>query len=330
MKKINRRIAILELSCLADLFAHTAQAQGTASDYPNKPIRLVIGLGAGGLGDSIGRAVAQHYSERLGQPVVVDNRPGASEIIASELVAKSPADGYTLLVASNAAMVLNPLLKKSLPYNAQRDFTPISMIAESSQYLLVNPALPAKTVNELIALAKSQPGKISFASIGTGSSSHLMGEMFKARAKIDLLHVPYKTSAATVLDIISGRVDMIFLGGGATMAQVRSGKLRALAVTSATRSEEMPDQPTMMEAGVPNFAGSPWFAVFGPAGLPRPIVDRLNREVGELLRAPETRKKLAPQGVKLIPGTPEELSEQIRKDVAFWTPVIRDAGIELE
>jgi tripartite-type tricarboxylate transporter receptor subunit TctC len=330
MKKTNRRIAILALSCLSALFAHTAQAQGTASDYPNKPIRFVVSNAAGGLHDTIARAVAQHYSERLGQPVVVDNRPGASEIIASELVAKSPADGYTLLVASDAAMVFNPILMKKIPYSPQRDFTPISMIAETPLYLIVNPALPAKTVNELIALAKAQPGKITFASIGTGSMQYLLGEMFKTRVKVDLLHVPYKSSSAAVLDIVSGRVDMMFQGGGGTLAHIRSGKLRALAATSATRPEETQNLPTMMEAGVPNFEGSPWFAVFGPAGLPRPIVDRLNREVGELMRAPETRKKLAPLGIKLIPGTPEELSEHIRKDGSYWTKVIRDARIEPE
>ena len=293
-------------------------------------MRFIVGHASGGLVDTIARAVAQHFSERLGQPVVVDNRPGASEVIAAEAVAKSPPDGHTIYMASETAMVFNAITKKSLPYNPQRDFTPISMVAESPFYLVVNPSVPARSVNELIALAKSQPGKVTFASIGTGTMQHLLGEMFKARAKVDLLHVPYKASGPAVLDLVSGRIDMMFQGGGGTLAHIRSGKLRALAATSATRPEETQKLPTMMEAGVPDFDASSWFALFGPAELPRPIVDRLNREVGELLRAPETRKKLAPLGINLAPGTPEGLGERIRKDAPFWTRVIRDARIEPE
>ncbi len=333
MKKTNRRIAILELSCLAALFAHTARAQGTASDYPNKPIRIVVGQTAGGLVDTIARAIAQHFSERFGQPVVVDNRPGASEIISSELVAKSPADGFTLLMTSTTAMVFNPILRKKLPYSPQRDFTPISMIAESPSYLVINPALPVNSVRELIAMAQSQPGKITFASLGTGSMQHMFGEIFKARAKVDLLHVPYKTSAVAVLDLLSGRIDMMFQGGAGTLASIRSGKLRALAATnpSALRPEDMQNLPTMTAAGVWDFdLPAQWFGLVGPAGMPRQIVDRLNREVGEMLRGPEAHKKLVPLGINLVSGTPEEFSERIRKDEASWIPVLRDAGIKPE
>ena len=328
--KTKRRILILALCCASSWLAATAHAQSTATGYPSRPVRFIVGHASGGLVDTIARAVAQHFSERLGQPVVVDNRPGASEVIAAEAVAKSPPDGYTIYMASETAMVFNAITKKSLPYNPQRDFTPISMVAESPFYLVVNPSVPARSVNELIALAKSQPGKVTFASIGTGTMQHLLGEMFKARAKVDLLHVPYKASGPAVLDLVSGRIDMMFQGGGGTLAHIRSGKLRALAATSATRPEETQKLPTMMEAGVPDFDASSWFALFGPAELPRPIVDRLNREVGELLRAPETRKKLAPLGINLAPGTPEGLGERIRKDSPFWTRVIRDARIEPE
>ena len=325
-----RRILILALCCASSWFAVPAHAQSTATGYPSRPVRFIVGHASGGLVDTIARVVAQHLSERLGQPVVVDNRPGASEVIAAEAVAKSPPDGHTIYMPSETAMVFNAITRKSLPYNPQRDFTPISMVAESPFYLVVNPSVPARSVNELIALAKSQPGKVTFGSIGTGTMQHLLGEMFKARAKVDLLHVPYKGSGAAVLDLVSGRIDIMFQGGGGTLAHIRSGKLRALAATSATRPEETQNLPTMMEAGVPDFDASSWFGLVGPAELPRPIVDRLNREVGELLRAPETRKKLAPLGINLAPGTPEGLGERIRKDAPFWTRVIRDARIEPE
>ncbi len=325
-----RRLLPLALCCASFWLAATAHAQGTAAAYPNRPVRFIVAHAAGGLVDTIARAVAQHFSERLGQPVVVDNRPGASEVIAAEAAAKSSPDGHTIFMASEVTMIFNPIMMKNLPYNPQRDFTPISMVAESLFYLVVNPSVPARSVNELIALAKAQPGKLTFASIGNGTHQHLLGEMFKARAKVDLLHIPYKSSGAAVLDLVSGRIDMMFQGGGGTLAHMRSGKLRALAATSTTRPEETKYLQTMVELGVPDFDVSPWFALFGPAGFPRPIVDRLNREVGDMLRAPETRKKLAPLGITLSPSTPEGLGERISREYPFWTRVIREAGIVAE
>jgi tripartite-type tricarboxylate transporter receptor subunit TctC len=293
-------------------------------------VRFITASGAGGLTDTMARLLALHLAERLGQPVVVENRPGASETIAADVVAKSPADGHTLYLASEAALVLNAILRKTIPYDPQRDFTGISMVAESPYYLVVNPSVPASSLNELIALAKSQPGKLMFASTGPATMQHLLGEMLKVRAKVDIMHVPYKTSPQATLDLVAGRVDMMIQGGQTTLGHIRSGKLRGLAVTSATRHEEILSVPTMMEAGMADFVASSWFALIAPAGLSKPIVDRLNREVGELLRAPEARQKLAALGVNVIPSTPGAVGERVRKDFPLWTGVVREAGIEAE
>ena len=326
-----RHILMLALCCAPGWLAVPAHAQGTATAYPVRPVRFIVANAAGGLVDTIARTIAQHLSERLGQPVVVDNRPGASEAIAAETTAKAPADGHTLLMASEAAMVFNPILNRKLPYNPQRDFTPITAVAESFFYLVVNPAVPAQSVAELIAVARSRPDKLTFGSLGIGTMQHLLGELLQANAKLTLLHVPYKSSGAAVIDLVSGRIDMMFQGGGGTLAHIRSGKLRALGTTSPIRPEGLQNIPPMTKTGVPDFdVPSSWFGISGPADLPRAIVERLNRDIGELLRAPETREKLAPLGINLAPGTAEAMGERIRRDHAFWSRVIRDARIEPE
>jgi tripartite-type tricarboxylate transporter receptor subunit TctC len=328
--KFKQRVILAMFFFIWPFLMNPAYAQSTGTGYPNRPVRLIVGNAAGGLVDTVARILAQHLSERLGQPVIVDNRPGASEILAADGVAKSAPDGYTIFMASQIPIVLGALLNKSLPYNPQRDFSSISMVAESTFYLVVNPAVPAKTVGELILLAKSQPGKLTFASTGNSTLQFLMGELFKSRAKVNILHIPYKSSGPAVLDLVSGRVDMMFQGGGGTIASIRSGKLRSLAVTSAKRHDELPNLPTMMEAGIPDFDVSTWFALFGPADLPKPIIDRLNRETGEFLRNPEMRKKFLALGITLSPSTPEGLDERVRQEFPFWTKVVRDARIEPE
>ncbi|MSQ70173.1 MAG: tripartite tricarboxylate transporter substrate binding protein [Betaproteobacteria bacterium] len=301
-----------------------------SGDYPARPARVIVPFSAGGLGDTVARGVAQHLSEKLGQPFVVDNRPGASEIIATELVAKSPADGYTLLQLTAVGTVFNPITKKNLSYDPLRDLAPVALLFESPFYLVVNPQVQATSVRELIALARANPGKLSFASIGSGSLQHLLAEMFKARANLDLLHVPYKASGPAEVDLVAGRIDLMFQGGGGTLNHLRSGKLRGLAATSANRAAQAPSLPTMIESGFGDFNAVSWFGIFAPAGVPRPIIERLNREIGDYMKSPEARSRFAPQGIEVVHTTPEGLTERIRREGPFWTRVIRDAGIQPE
>jgi tripartite-type tricarboxylate transporter receptor subunit TctC len=322
------RLSFAACVCIATVSG--ANALGAESWTPSRPVRFFVPFTAGGLGDTVARGVGQHLSERLGQPVVVENRPGASEVLAVEPVTKAPADGQTLLLATEVANVFNPLTKKSLPYDPQRDLTSIALLIESPFYLVLHPSVPAQNVAELVALAKSRPGKLSFASIGMGSMQHLLGELFKQRTQVDLLHVPYKGSGPAFTDVLGGQVDLMFQGGGGTLAAMRSGKVRALAATSAKRPAETQNLPTMAEAGVQNFQAVSWFGIFGPAQLPRVIVDRVNHETVEFLKLPQTRTKFAPLGVELVPTTPEGLAERIRRETPFWAAVIRDARIEPE
>jgi tripartite-type tricarboxylate transporter receptor subunit TctC len=308
------------------LLAFTVQAQ----PYPSRPIRFIVPYTPGGLGDTFARAVGQGLSERLGQPVVIDNRPGASQAIGAELTAKAQPDGYTLFMGTQSGLVLNTIAKKSLPYDPVRDFAPISTLFTSPLYLVVHPSVPAKSVQELIAAARARPGKYTFASIGPGSSLHLAGEMFRMRAKLDIVHVPYKGSAPAITDLLSGQVDMMFEGGVSALPHVRSGKLRALATTGRKRTEAMPQLPTMAEAGVPDFDVTVWFGLVAPAKVPRPIIEQLNREVAEILRTPALKEKFAAAGIDITPSTPEELGRRIRDDLPYWTKIMRDAGIQPE
>jgi tripartite-type tricarboxylate transporter receptor subunit TctC len=301
-----------------------------AQPFPSRPIRFIVPYTPGGLGDTFARAVGQGLAERMGQPVVIDNRPGASQAIGAEATAKAPPDGYTVFMGTQSGLVLNTLAKKSLPYDPVRDLAPISMLFTSPLYFVVNPSVPAKTVKELIALAQAKPGKLTFASIGPGSSLHLAGEMFRTQAKVDILHVPYKGSSPAMTDLLGGQVDMMFEGGVSSLPHVRSGKLRALATTGRKRTEAMPQLPTMIEAGVPDFDITVWFGLVGPGKTPRPIIDRLNREVGEILRTPALKEKFAAAGIEITPSTPEELGERIRADRPYWRKVMRDAGIQPE
>jgi tripartite-type tricarboxylate transporter receptor subunit TctC len=306
-----------------------AHAQG-AANYPNKPLRLIIPLAAGGLVDTFSRSLGQRLSDRLGQPVVPDNRAGANQAIAGEAAAKAAPDGYTLFTATQSGLILNAAARKQLPFDPQKDFAPISLLFSTPFYLVVNPSVPARNVQELIALARSQPGKLSFASVGTGSAQQLAAELFKAQAKVDVFHVPYKASSQAANDLIGGRVQMMFEGGASSLPHVRAGKLRALAVTTQKRSEATPDLPTMIESGLPSYDLTVWFGLVSSAGTPRPIIDRLNREVVEILRDPSFKAGFTQFGIDLMPSTPEELGDRIRKDLPVWTKVMRDAGIQPE
>jgi tripartite-type tricarboxylate transporter receptor subunit TctC len=301
-----------------------------AQPYPSRPIRFIVPYTPGGLGDTFARAVGQGLSERMGQPVVIDNRPGASQAIGAEATAKAPPDGYTVFMGTQSGLVLNTLAKKSLPYDPVRDLAPISMLFTSPLYLVVNPSVPAKSVKELIALAQAKPGKLTFASIGPGSSLHLAGEMFRTQAKVDILHVPYKGSSPAMTDLLGGQVDMMFEGGVSSLPHVRSGKLRALATTGRRRTGAMPQLPTMVEAGVPDFDITVWFGMVAPVNTRRPIIERLNREVGEILRTPALKEKFAAAGIDITPSTPEELGDRIRADLPYYTKLMREAGIQPE
>jgi len=301
-----------------------------AQAYPTRPIRFIVPYTPGGLGDSFARAVGDELAKRLGQPVVIDNRPGASQAIGAEATAKAPPDGHTIFMGTQSGLVINTIARKQLPYDPVRDLTPVTMLFTTPLYLVVHPSVPAHSVKELIALARARPGKLTFASIGNGSSQHLAGEMLRARAKVDILHVPYKGSSPAMTDLLGGQVDMMFEGGVSALPHARSGKLRALATTGRKRADAMPELPTMAESGVTDFEFTVWFALIAPAGTPRPIIERLNREVGEVLRTRELKEKFAPAGIDIAPSTPEELGERIRADLPYYGKLMRDAGLQPE
>ena len=306
----------------------SASAQGAA--WPSRPIRIIVPYPPGGVGDTFTRSLAQQLSERLGQPVLIDNKPGASQIIGAEAAAKAAPDGYTMFLGSVTSLAINARSMKRLPYDPIKDFAPIAMCFGTPMYLVVNPAVPAKTVTELIALAKSRPGQLSFASIGQGGSLHLAGELFKSMTGVDLTHVAYKGSAPALADVIAGQVNMIFDPGVSSLPHVKTGKLRALAITSSRRSDSTPDIPTLSEAGVPGYEASLWFGLVAPAGTPGAIVSKLSGEVTQIVRSAAMRERFAPFSLELIGGTPEEFSATIRSEIPKWGKVLQDAKVEPE
>jgi len=314
----------------AALLCCAACAHGQGVAYPSKPIRFVVPQTPSGQVDTVARTVALHLSERLGQPLIVENRAGANGVIGTDAVAKAPPDGHTLLMSAQSAIVFNAVLRKSLPYDPLLDFSSITMLFETPYYLVVHPSVPARTVLELLALARTQPGKLNYATVGTGSGQHFYMEIFKGSTKTNFVHVPYKGSSQAGTDLLTGQVQVMLQGSGFTLPQARSGKIRALASTGSQRTQGMPDLPTVMEAGVPGYSASTWYGLVGPARLPRPIIDRLNREVGEILRLPAVHDKFASMDIVLSPGTPEALAERVRNEIPIFAKVVREAGIEPE
>ena len=315
---------VLLSACLG--LASSAMSQ----DYPSKPIRLIVPLSPGGLVDTFARTLGQHLTERLGQPVVAENRPGASQAIAAEALAKSPPDGYTLMLATQSGIISTTVLRKKLPYNPQRDFAPVSLLFESPLYLVVHPSVPVNSVAELIKLAKAQPGKLSFATIGNGTAPHIGAATFMQMAGVEFLHVPYKGSSAAVNDLLSGQVNMMFEGGVSSLPHVRSGKLKGLGTTAARRTEAMPGMPTIAEAGVPGYEVVTWFGLMTVAGVPRPIIDKLNSEARNMVQRPDTKEKFKAAGIQLKASTPEAFAERIRVELPRWTKMLRDIGIQPE
>ncbi len=307
-----------------------ASAQAQVAPYPSKPIRFIVPQTPSGQVDTVARTVAQYLAERMGQPWVVENRAGANGAIGFEAGARAAPDGYTVLMSNQSGLVFAPALKKSLPYDPIADFSSITLLFDTPYYLIVHPSVPARSVQELLALARSQPGKLNYATVGVGSGQHLYMEVFKASTGTDLVHVPYKGSTQAGADLLAGQVQVMLQGSGFTVPQAKSGKVRALASSGSQRTLAMPELPTIGESGVPGFTASTWYGISGPARLPRAIVERLNREVGELLRSPAVRDKFAAFDIVLTPGTPEELTERVRSEIPVFAKATRDAGIEPE
>lgn len=306
------------------LIAVTAGAQS----YPARPIRMIIPFSPGGATDVPGRILAQKLSEAFGQQVVVDNRPGAGSTIGTELAAKSPADGYTLLLTATPFVISAGLYKK-LPFDPLKDFAPVTQIGSAPNVLVVHPSLPAQSVRELIALARAQPGRIDFASSGNGSAQHLFGALFMSLAKIKLTHIPYKGSAPATTDLISGQVSVGFPGIAIALPHSKVGRLRALAVTSAQRSPQMPGVPSIAEAGVPGYEATLWLGLAAPQGTPKAIIDRLNAEITRALQSPDVKSGFQNAGTDVVASTPEAFGAFIKSEYAKWVRVVQESGAQV-
>lgn len=301
-----------------------------AQAWPSKPIRIVAPSTPGDAPDVIARLVADKLSVALGQQVVVENRPGAGGVVGSEAVAKSPPDGYTLIMGNAGSHGINAAVYSKLPYDIQRDFVPVSQVAVAPNVMVINPGVPANTVAEFIAYAKSQPGKLSYASGGNGSSAHMSMELFKSMAGVDIQHIPYKGSSPALTDLIGGQV-VVFIGNmPPTVPHIKSGRLRALAVTTKARSALMPELPTISDAALPGFETVAWFGVLAPAGTPPEVVNRLSQEIGRIARSPEMREKLLAMGAEPVGGTPEEFKAVVDRDIAKWKPLAQKVGIKVD
>jgi tripartite-type tricarboxylate transporter receptor subunit TctC len=325
-EKIMRGMLRWALGALFAWFALGASAQS----YPDRTIRLVVPFPAAGTTDILAREVAQRLTEVLGQTVVVDNRPGAAGNIGSDLVAKSAPDGYTLLMGTVGTHAINPSLYSKMPYDHVKDFVPVVLVAGVPNVLVVNPALPVNSVADLIKLAKDKPGRINFASSGSGTSIHLSGELFKTMAGVDMIHVPYKGSAAALTDLIGGQVQIMFDNLPSALPQIKAGRLRAIAVTSLKRASVLPDIPTINESGLPGFEASSWFGVLAPAGTPAPIVLRINAEVNQWLQSAAAREKLLSQGAEAAGGSPEQFANHIRAETEKWAKVVKASGAKVD
>lgn len=306
---------------IALLVAASAHAQ-----YPMKPIRLIVTAAAGSGPDITARIIGQKLTSVLGQPVVIEDRPGAGGSIAAELAAKAPPDGYTLVMASAGSHAVSPALYRNLAWHPIRDFVPISIVSLAPNILIVHPSLPVKSTRDLIALAKSRPGELSYGSGGSGSTAHLSGELFRSMANIQIVHIPFKGAPAAALGVIGGQVEMGLLNLPPTLPQVRSGRLKALAVTTAKRSSAIPEMPTIAESGLPGYEASTWYGVMAPAGTPSEITARIYAVISADLRTEETRARIAADGGEVVGSTPEEFAAVLKRDLAKWTKVVKDSG----
>lgn len=301
-----------------------------AQTYPQKPIRFIIPVGPGGPTDIIARIVSQKLTASLGQPVVIDNRPGAGGLIGTELAAKAPPDGYTMLMGHIGTFGTNPSLYTKLPYDPIKDFVPVTVLARLTNILMVHPSVPAKSVKELIALAKSKPGQLNYASSGNGSSQHLFMELFKTMAGVDMVHIPYKGSAPALTDLLAGQVSVMFDGTVSALPHVRAGKLRGLAVSSASRSAVALEVPTVAEAGVPGFEANSWVGVLVPKGTRPEVAAKLHGEIVKVLRLPEVKENLLSKGAEPVGNTGDEFAAFVKAEIAKWAKVIKFTGARVD
>ncbi|HKA72517.1 MAG TPA: tripartite tricarboxylate transporter substrate binding protein [Xanthobacteraceae bacterium] len=322
------RIA-LPLLALGAVLAGSA-APAVAQPYPARPVKIIVPTPAGGPVDVMARLLANHLSPRLGQSFVVDNRPGAGNTIGSKEAAVADPDGYTLLYSSASGLVLAPMLQKNAGYDPITSYDPVALVAASSNILVVHPAVPAKSVQELVAHAKANPGRVNFSSGGIGVLPHLIGEMFKARAGIDVVHVPYRGGGPSINDVVAGQIDFTFEGTSVLLPLIQAGKLRALAVTSPDRVRELPDVPTMIESGFPGFSSTSWTGLLAPARTPPDVIARLNREINEAVQSAEFKAALAKLSSEPLGGTPQDFTSLIKADIAKWQPIVTSLNLKTE
>ena len=322
MKTMRDALAGLVLALIAGVVA--------AQPWPSKPIKWVVPFAPGGTTDILARTIGEKLSVTLGQPIIVENKPGAGGGVGAEQVAKSPPDGYTIMGGTISTHAINASLYKNLPYDPVRDFAPITLIVRVPNMLVVNPDVPAKDVRELIALLKANPGKYSFASSGNGTSQHLSGELFKVMTGVEMQHVPYRGSPPALADVVGGQVTMTFDNITTAWPLVKGGKLRALAVTTAKRSPIAPDVPTLAESGLAGYEIGSWQGVFAPAGVPAEIVKRFNAEIVRIINAPDVRQKLVDMGAEPAPNTSEEFAAMVKAEVAKWADVVRKSGATVD
>lgn len=320
------RAAVFAAALMALISAPWAFGQA----YPNKPIKLVVTFPAGGGADFAGRSIATKVSEALGQPVVVDNRAGGNGMIGNEAIAKSPPDGYSLLLGAAGPLTIVPNLYEKVPVNTLKDYEPISLINTSPFVLTVNASMPVNTLAEFTALAKANPGKLNFGSSGTGGAPHLAGELYKSMARANIVHVPYKGLAQAITDLLGGQIQVLFADVGLVLPHFKSGKFKAIAVTGKERSLSLPNVPTMAEAGLAGYQAGTWYGLLAPAGTPSPIITRLNAEVRKALASPDVKSQFMAQAVDPAPTTPEQFAALIRDDFNKWSKLIKEANIKLQ
>jgi len=320
------RVGVFTRTIVAIIIAGAAILPAHAQTYPDKPVRIIVPFAPGGSTDIVARITSQKFSERLKQTFIIDNRGGGGGNIGSDMVAKAPPDGYTLLLGTVGNLAINPGLYKKMPYDPLKDLAPIGYFGSAPNMLVVHPSLPSRSVRELIAFARSRPGQLNYASGGTGGSIHLGAELFKSLAKVDMVHVPYKGSAPALVDLLGGQTQLMFATMPPVLPHVKSGRLRALGVTGLQRSPLVPELPTIAESGLPGYEITQWWALMGPPGLPPAVVTRLNSELNAMLQQPDVKERFASEGAVAAPNTPEWLASFMKSEVAKWAKVVRASG----